>query len=301
MLLTALSTDGKLRHKAHGLDHGRGGTRSRSQCGPLVPLHPLKPRGWGRWRGQVDAEAAAFNIPDAIVCLGGFVASLRPQQSVLLSSCVYIDSPPSAVSLLPLPSFPLSSHGQEGSGSGRSEQRGGGCLAGVGRARAQQSFHPQAASFCFPFHFPLPQHPGGEVWSQAGEGGQGGIVEETGVPDWDLGRSPLLPFVFTTGQRGSGTRPDLTLGMGSRLPTHSLARGCVCGVCSGHIRQGAAAAFCFLGVSTGTFKAHPQTDQRAEPVCPSTRLLFLKHNHSIISHLKKLTRPVGVPISSIVS
>lgn len=80
--------------------------------------------------------------------------------------------------------------------------RGGGCLAGVGRARAQQSFHPQAASFCFTFRFPLPQHPGGEVWSQAGEGGQGGVVEETGSR------------TVTSAELG----PDLTLGVGSRLP-----------------------------------------------------------------------------------
>lgn len=56
--------------------------------------------GGGGWRaggvGKWNKEAvfAAFNIPDAIVCLGGFVASLCPQQSVPLSSHIYIDSLP---------------------------------------------------------------------------------------------------------------------------------------------------------------------------------------------------------------
>lgn len=43
-----------------------------------------------------------LTFQDAIVCLSGFAASLGPQQSVLLSSRIYIDPPPSTASLLPL-------------------------------------------------------------------------------------------------------------------------------------------------------------------------------------------------------
>lgn len=90
-------------------------------CGPLVaqppsasgPLHHLPPtaqrpgRAGPGWRGPVElgggsAAALLLTSRDAIVCLSGFVASLGPRQSVLLSSHIYIDPPPSTASLLPL-------------------------------------------------------------------------------------------------------------------------------------------------------------------------------------------------------
>lgn len=57
------------------------------------------------WAGGAGGGCAAellLTFQDAIVCLSGFAASLGPQQSVLLSSHIYIDPPPSTASLLPL-------------------------------------------------------------------------------------------------------------------------------------------------------------------------------------------------------
>lgn len=125
--------------------------------------------------------------------------------------------PPSTVSLLPLSILALPSRGQAGSGSGRSEQPRGRLLAGVGRARAQQSSHPRAVPFCFLFTFPLPQHPGAEAWRWAGW-----FLEETWVPDCDLGRSLLVsPLAREKAELG----PDLISGeweAGSPLPGAGL-------------------------------------------------------------------------------
>lgn len=70
-----------------------------------LPLMPSPHRGGVVWAGGTGGGCAAellLTSQDAIVRLGGFAASLSPQQSVLLSSHIYIDPPPSTAGLLPL-------------------------------------------------------------------------------------------------------------------------------------------------------------------------------------------------------
>lgn len=103
---------------------------------PLSPAHRLSslPRDGVVWAGGAGGGCAAellLTFQDAIVCLSGFAASLGPQQSVLLSSHIYIDPPPSTASLLPL-SILLLLITWEGKALEVAAQssRGGGCLAG---------------------------------------------------------------------------------------------------------------------------------------------------------------------------
>lgn len=116
-----LSTDEHLGLTTQGIDHRVGSKCFRPKhCSlylacPQQPGHyhlPLLPSlHWVGvvWAGGTGGGCAAellLTSQDAIVCLSGFAASLGPQQSVLLSSHIYIDPPPSTTSLLPL-SIPL--------------------------------------------------------------------------------------------------------------------------------------------------------------------------------------------------
>lgn len=110
-LLRALLAGGRmrltnLRGWATQQGRGRDRVRSVSHAPHLLTLSPIQgsvdppppAQRRGRQRGQVEqgggfCRGAAFNIPDAIVCLSGFSASLRPRQSVPLSSHIYIDAP----------------------------------------------------------------------------------------------------------------------------------------------------------------------------------------------------------------
>lgn len=99
-----------------------------------VPSLPSLHRDGVVWAGGAGGGCAAellLTFQDAIVCLSGFAASLGPQQSVLLSSHIYIDPPPSTASLLPL-SILLLLITWEGKALEVADQssRGGGCLAG---------------------------------------------------------------------------------------------------------------------------------------------------------------------------
>lgn len=160
---------------------------------PALRARPPAPPPAQRPCGQVEQGGggvccrAPFNIPDAIVCLGAFGASLHPRQSVLLSSHIYIDPP--SLNCKPSPTFhPSLFHhvGRQALEVADQSSRGGGCLARVGRAPAQQSFQPPQLPLCFTFHGASPTaplRPGGR---------QGGEVGKTGPQTSALGNFLLL-------------------------------------------------------------------------------------------------------------
>ena len=97
---------------------------------PLLPSLHWVGVVWAGGTGGGCAAELLLTSQDAIVCLSGFAASLGPQQSVLLSSHIYIDPPPFSH----FPSLSFSSRGKEGSGSGRSERPRGRLFGRGGRA-----------------------------------------------------------------------------------------------------------------------------------------------------------------------
>lgn len=110
---------------------------------------------------------------------------------------------------------------------------GGGCLAEVGRAQAQQSLQPWATPFCFSFLLFLSHSTLGAGEESGSRGGQGG-EEETWVPDPDLGQLPPAALCLPAGQRGSRiwSRPFLTFGewkADAPLPSSQNAVGTLTG------------------------------------------------------------------------
>lgn len=92
--------------------------------------------------------------------------------------------------------------------------RGGGCLAGVGRAQAQQSFHPWVAPFLLYFSLFLSHSTLGLGEESDSGGGQHRVKEETWVPDCDLGQLPTAVLCLLAGEKRSRTwtRPFLAFG-----------------------------------------------------------------------------------------
>lgn len=145
-LLAGLSTDGQLGLLTQGIGDKQMletlNTASLCLACPQPPDHYhlrlLPSLHWGGvvWAGGTGGGCAPellLTSQDAIVCLSGFAASLGPQQSVLLSSHIYIDPPPSTTAFSHFPPFSFASRGKEGSGSGGSEQPRGRLFGRVGR------------------------------------------------------------------------------------------------------------------------------------------------------------------------
>ena len=197
---------------------------------PALRARPPAPPPAQRPCGQVEQGGggvccrAAFNIPDAIVCLGAFGASLHPRQSVLLSSHIYIDPP--SLNCKPSPTFhPSLFHhvGRQALEVADQSSRGGGCLARVGRAPAQQSFHPPRLPLCFTFHGASPTAP----------------LRPGGGQDWalDVGLGQLPPAapascVSPQARQGVELRPSLTrgwkVGSSGGLTPGSMRATCAC-------------------------------------------------------------------------
>lgn len=146
--LVALAAARRLGMATCSTDH-RAGNRGATDLNtapvpsPTSSARPLPPpclpslhRDGVVWAGGAGGGCTELllTFQDAIVCLSGFAASLGPQQSVLLSSHIYIDPLPPPQAFSHFPSFSFSSRGKEGSGSGRSEQPRGRLFGRVGRA-----------------------------------------------------------------------------------------------------------------------------------------------------------------------
>lgn len=177
----------------------------RSEPGPPAPPPAQRPRGQVEWGGGGVCCRAAFNIPDAIVCLGGFAASLHPRQSVLLSSHIYIDPP--SLNCKPSPTFhPSLFHhvGRQALEVADQSSRGGGCVARGGRAPAQQSFRPLAVTPLLYFSQCLSH-------CSLGPGGrQGGVVGKTGSLSNLPASVPASCVPPAQARRGLELRPSLT-------------------------------------------------------------------------------------------
>lgn len=97
---------------------------------PLLPSLHWVGVVWAGGTGGGCAAELLLTSQDAIVCLSGLAASLGPQQSVLLSSHIYIDP---SLHHKPSPTFypsPFHHVGRKALEVADQSGRGGGCLAG---------------------------------------------------------------------------------------------------------------------------------------------------------------------------